>query len=66
MRSRAALAALFVVLTIVQVGCASRGAPVTDGDLVRLTFLQINDHYVLGPVDGGRRGGRGWPPWCAR
>jgi len=28
-----------------------------DADLVRLTFLQINDHYVLGPVDGGRRGG---------
>jgi len=22
-----------------------------------LTFLQINDHYVLAPVDGGRRGG---------
>jgi 5'-nucleotidase len=42
---------------LVQVGCAARGAPATDGDLVRLTFLQINDAYVLGPVDGGRRGG---------
>jgi len=59
MRSRAAGAALLVVLAIVLVGCASRGAPAasTDGDLVRLTFLQVNDHYVLGPVDGGRRGG---------
>lgn len=57
MRSRAALAALLVVLTIVLGGCASRAAPAADGNLVRLTFLQINDHYVLGPVDGGRRGG---------
>lgn len=57
MRSRAAFAALLVALTIVQVGCLSRGAPAADGDLVRLTFLQINDAYVLGPVDGGRRGG---------
>src|SRR5262249_21664939 len=59
MRSRGARAALLVVLAIVLVGCASRGAPVPgpDGDLVRLTLLQVNDHYVLGPVDGGRRGG---------
>ena len=57
MRPRAALAALLVVLTIVLGGCAARGAPAADGDLVRLTFLQVNDHYVLGPVDGGRRGG---------
>jgi 5'-nucleotidase len=57
MRPRAALAALLVVLTIVQVGCASRGAPAADGELVRLTLLHINDHYVLEPVDGGRRGG---------
>jgi 5'-nucleotidase/UDP-sugar diphosphatase len=26
-------------------------------DLVRITLLQINDVYVLEPVDGGRRGG---------
>ena len=57
MRPRAALAALLVVLTLVPVGCASRGAPAPGDDLVRLTFLQINDAYVLGPVDGGRRGG---------
>ena len=57
MRPRAAPAALLVVLAIVLGACASRGGPAADGDLVRLTFLQINDHYVLGPVDGGRRGG---------
>jgi len=57
MRPRAAFAALLVVLAVVQVGCVSRGAPAADGELVRLTFLQINDAYVLGPVDGGRRGG---------
>jgi 2',3'-cyclic-nucleotide 2'-phosphodiesterase (5'-nucleotidase family) len=57
MRPRAAFAALLVVLAVVQVGCVSRGASAADGDLVRLTFLQINDAYVLGPVDGGRRGG---------
>ena len=57
MKSRAAGAALLVVLAIVLGGCATRGGPTPDGDLVRLTFLQINDHYVLGPVDGGRRGG---------
>ncbi len=57
MRSRAARAALLVVLTVVLAACVSRGAPAADADLVRLTLLQINDHYVLGPVDGGRRGG---------
>jgi 2',3'-cyclic-nucleotide 2'-phosphodiesterase (5'-nucleotidase family) len=57
MRPRAAFAALLIVLAVVQVGCVSRGAPAADGDLVRLTFLQINDAYALGPVDGGRRGG---------
>ena len=57
MRPRAAPAALLVVLAIILGACASRGGPAADGDLVRLTFLQINDHYVLGPVDGGRRGG---------
>src|SRR3989454_8928835 len=29
--------------------------------LVRITLLQINDVYVLGPVDGGHRGGMGRP-----
>src|SRR3989442_13974728 len=28
-----------------------------DAGLVRITLLQINDVYVLGPVDGGHRGG---------
>jgi 5'-nucleotidase len=57
MSSRAARAALLIVLALMLAGCASRGAPAAEGDLVRLTFLQINDHYVLGPVDDGRRGG---------
>jgi 2',3'-cyclic-nucleotide 2'-phosphodiesterase (5'-nucleotidase family) len=57
MTARAACAALLVLVSIVVSGCAARGGPAPDADLVRLTFLQINDHYVLGPVDGGRRGG---------
>src|SRR5437867_4237403 len=35
--------------------CASLGT--RDADLVRITLLQVNDLYVLGPVDGGQRGG---------
>src|SRR5881296_3287576 len=50
-------AALCIVLGLVLGACVSPGAPTGDAALVRLTFLQINDHYVLGPVDGGRRGG---------
>ena len=57
MSSRAARAALLLVLGLVLGACVSPGAPTGDAALVRLTFLQINDHYVLGPVDGGRRGG---------
>jgi 5'-nucleotidase len=57
MSRRAALAALVAVLAIALGGCAGRGAPALDGDLVRLTLLQVNDLYVPGPVDGGRRGG---------
>ncbi len=57
MSPRAARAALLLVLTVVVGACASRATPAGDGDLVRLTFLQINDAYVLEPVDGGRRGG---------
>ena len=57
MNARAARAALLIVLGLILTACAWRGAPAGDGDLVRLTFLQINDHYVLGPVDDGRRGG---------
>src|SRR5437867_9078846 len=50
-------AALCIVVAVVLGACAALGERSTDPDLVRLTFLQINDHYVLGPVDGGRRGG---------
>jgi len=57
MSSRAARAALLFVLALVLGACLSRDAPIGDANLVRLTFLQINDHYVLEPVDGGRRGG---------
>ena len=57
MSSRAARAALLFVLALVLGACLSRGAPLGDANLVRLTFLQINDDYVLGSVDGGRRGG---------
>ena len=57
MSSRAARAALLVVLVVVVGACVSRTAPSVDPELVRLTFLQVNDHYVLGPVDGARRGG---------
>ncbi len=57
MSSRAARAALLFVLALVLGACLSRDARIGDANLVRLTFLQINDHYVLEPVDGGRRGG---------
>ena len=46
-----------VVVAVLLAACASRGDRAADADLVRLTLLQISDHYVLGPVDGGRRGG---------
>lgn len=48
-------AALLVVIAVVAAACAS--APGRDADLVRITLLQINDVYVLEPVDGGHRGG---------
>src|SRR2546428_6671819 len=50
-------AALCIVVAVVLGACAALGERSTDPDLVRLTLLQINDHYVLEPVDGGRRGG---------
>lgn len=49
--------ALVVALAVVLGACASLPERAADRDLVRLTLLQINDHYVLGPVDDGRRGG---------
>ena len=50
-------AALCIVVAVVLGACAALGERSTEPDLVRLTLLQINDHYVLEPVDGGRRGG---------
>jgi 5'-nucleotidase len=50
-------AAIVVVVALAVGACAARGEQVVDADLVRLTLLQINDHYVLEPVDAGRRGG---------
>jgi 5'-nucleotidase len=47
---------LATAVAIVLVACASTGER-TANDLLRLTLLQVNDHYVLDPVDGGRRGG---------
>src|SRR5213594_346104 len=52
-----ARATLCIVVAVVLVACAALAERSTDPDLVRLTLLQINDHYVLEPVDGGRRGG---------
>ena len=49
--------AALVVVAMALAACAALGARGPESDLVRLTLLQINDHYVLEPVDGGRRGG---------
>jgi len=54
--TRARGRALTVVLAAALLAaCASLRAG--DAGLVRITLLQINDVYVLGPVDGGHRGG---------
>src|SRR5439155_262972 len=54
--TRARGRALLVVLAAALLAaCASLRAG--DAGLVRITLLQINDVYVLGPVDGGHRGG---------
>ncbi|PYN23967.1 MAG: bifunctional metallophosphatase/5'-nucleotidase [Candidatus Rokuibacteriota bacterium] len=50
-------AALVLLVVVVLGACATPGERAAGADLVRLTLLQINDHYVLEPVDGGRRGG---------
>src|SRR5262245_53050952 len=49
--------AIAVVIAAALTACASPGGRALDADLLHLTLLQINDHYVLEPVDGGRRGG---------
>ncbi len=52
---RTGFRAAVLAATLFLVACASaRGR---DGDLVRVTLLQVNDIYTLEAVDGGRRGG---------
>src|SRR5262245_44306520 len=46
-----------VVIAAALAACAASGGRAPDADLLHVTLLQINDHYVLEPVDGGRRGG---------
>jgi 5'-nucleotidase len=50
-------AAIVVVIAAALAACAALNGRAPDADLLRVTLLQINDHYVLEPVDGGRRGG---------
>ena len=51
---------VWLVLACVLAGCAApdtRTPAVAPPRAVEITLLQINDAYVLEPVDGGRRGG---------
>jgi 5'-nucleotidase len=57
MRRSWAGAAIAVVIAAALAACAALGGRTLDADLLHVTLLQINDHYVLEPVDGGRRGG---------
>ena len=57
MRRPWATFAIAVVIAAALAGCAALGGRAVDADLLHVTLLQINDHYVLEPVDGGRRGG---------
>jgi 2',3'-cyclic-nucleotide 2'-phosphodiesterase (5'-nucleotidase family) len=51
--------AAWLLVACALAGCVRPEArtPAASGDLVEITLLQINDAYVLEPVDGGRRGG---------
>jgi 5'-nucleotidase len=49
--------AAIVVVAAALAACAALGGRAPDADLLHVTLLQINDHNVLEPVDGGRRGG---------
>ena len=49
--------AIAVVIAAALAACAALGGRALEADLLHVTLLQINDHYVLEPVDGGRRGG---------
>jgi len=40
-------AALVLLVVVVLGACATPGERAAGADLVRLTLLQINDHYVL-------------------
>src|SRR5262245_5703222 len=57
MRRSWAGSAIAVVIGAALAACTGLGGRVPDADLLHVTLLQINDHYVLEPVDGGRRGG---------
>jgi len=57
MRRSWARAAIVVVIAAAFAACAALGGRAPGADLVHVTLLQINDHYVLEPMDGGRRGG---------
>jgi 5'-nucleotidase len=57
MRRSGAGFAIAVVIAAALAACAALGGRALDADLLHLRLLQINDHYVLEPVDGGRRGG---------
>src|SRR4029450_1973481 len=50
-------AAIAVVIAAALAACAALGGRALDADLLHVTLLQINDHSVLEPADGGRRGG---------
>ena len=54
--ARVTLAVLLVVVLGVT-GCGVLRRSSAAPDLVKLTFLQLNDIYTLDPVDDGRRGG---------
>jgi 2',3'-cyclic-nucleotide 2'-phosphodiesterase (5'-nucleotidase family) len=56
---RSARVALCLVLVLVlgAAGCGILRRSPAAPDLVKLTFLQVNDLYTLDPVDEGRRGG---------
>ena len=57
MRRSWARITILVVIAAALAACAALGGGAPDADLLHVTLLQINDHYVLEPVDGGRRGG---------
>src|SRR6267378_2185066 len=59
-RGEAVARLVWLVLACVLAGCAApdtRTAAAAPPGVVEITLLQINDAYVLEPVDGGRRGG---------